>query len=230
MSACLWIWAFVVGNFWYLLIGGGIIFFIYKRRKDKLYCYNVRVFKRRQDSKRPEMNYKGGYLSDKHGIPFFRVRTGFWWWEHKDLYELPDARYMDEDNRVCYELVSPGVWVQVAKTFIPVQEKMQEIMFLRDYAIYKAGTTAYIREEHVNLLLKDQIAKLTGQEKIVDGNDITYKPISNSDKKLIVTELHEAFNSLNQRDWKTTAAWIGGAVLIFGISILGYGFMSGWFK
>lgn len=212
-----------ISGFWYFLIIGVVAFEIRRRRYQKTYGkYKVRAFRRRENNKRPEDNYPAGYLKDKSGVTFFRVKLGKMPWEYRDFYDLPDAKYMDDDNRVCYEVVNPNVWVQVKKTFIPNQIKMVEVEFIKDYGVYKKGFKSHIQEDHVDFLLKENAVKVTGESYTIDATDVTYKPISSAEKKLVVQELWDAKQVIGASDWKTSLPWVAGTILLLGGGLLVY--------
>lgn len=220
-------WDFLIAYWLYIVIVLFVIWDIYRRRTTKNYRYHVRTFMRRENDKRPENNYIAGYFKDKNGVPFFRIKMGRMPWEKKDMYDLPDARYMDDDNRVFYEVINPNVWVQVKRTYIPNEVSMKEIRFVKDYGVYKAGFQAYIQEDHVDVLARAGAVEVTGKEYKIEAADVTYKPISSSDKRLIQSELWDAHAALRIADWKTTAVWVGGIVGVLLAGLLAYLLVTG---
>lgn len=225
-----WDWStiFLVKYFWWLVIGGVLIYFFMKRRKEKNYNYKVRAYKRREGNKRLEVNFPAGYFKDKQGVTFFKVKLSWKPWEHRIFYTLPDPDYMDEDNRVYYEIVNPNLWVQCKRTFIPEKVKMIEIEFLRDYAAYKQGYKAFVREDAVDTLARvEGLIRTTGQLQEIEVTDITYKAISSADKKLINTEVFTGYQALGVDGWKTTAIWVGGMFGILLCGLLAYLLVSG---
>lgn len=223
-------WTFLMNYYLYIIIFAVLVFAVYKRRYNKFYQYKVRAYKRRENGRRLEVNYPAGYGKDKAGISFFRVKLSRKPGDHRDMYELPDAQYMDEENRVHYEIVNPNVWIQVKRTYVPNQVKLQEIEFIKDYGTYKKGFKAYLKEDFVDFLTKDQTVQLTGKEQTIDASDVVYKPITSAEKKLVVQELWDAKQVLGADTWKTYLPWVGGAVLILGAGLLVYLLNTGALK
>lgn len=97
-----------------LLLGLGFI--LMKVHEKKVYIHPVRIFKRRDSGKVKEINKKGGFVKTKSGIRLFRVKIGAMPWSTRDE-DLPDMRYMDEDDRVYYNQIDPDMWIQCDRTF-----------------------------------------------------------------------------------------------------------------
>jgi len=105
---------------WLLYLSPVIIFIIYlitHFRKKLVYKYKVRVFRERENGKVKESNYIGGYINRKNNAPFFRIKTGRWWWQYLDLTETPKPQYMDEDDRVYYKQIDVNSFIQMARNF-----------------------------------------------------------------------------------------------------------------
>lgn len=97
-----------------VLIIIAIVVFI---RNKMIYRYLVRIFRTRENGKVLEANYKGGYIGRKNSAPFFRIKTGRWWWQYTDLIETPKPEYMDEQNRVYYKQIDVNTYIQLKRNF-----------------------------------------------------------------------------------------------------------------
>ena len=86
-------------------------------RNKSIYKYPVRVFKVRERGKTIETNYKGGYIGRKNSAPFFRIKTGMWWWNFIDLTKTPNPKYLDEQDRVYYKQIDVDTYIQLRRKF-----------------------------------------------------------------------------------------------------------------
>jgi hypothetical protein len=103
---------------WSLYFSPLIILIIYLAihyRNKFLYKYKVRVFRERENGKVKESNFVAGYINRKNSAPFFRIKTGKWWWQYLDLTETPKVQYMDEDDRVYYKQIDINSYVQMRR-------------------------------------------------------------------------------------------------------------------
>lgn len=94
-----------------------IIFIAFKIKNKLIYKYKIRVFRERENGKVKESNYVGGYINRKNSAPFFRIKTGRWWWQILDLTETPKIQYMDEDDRIYYKQIDVNSFIQLARNF-----------------------------------------------------------------------------------------------------------------
>jgi hypothetical protein len=83
-----------------------------------IFKYKVRVFRVRENGKVLESNYVGGYIGRKNLAPFFRVKTGRWWWQYIDFIETPKIEYMDEEDRLYYKQIDVGTFVQLKRNIV----------------------------------------------------------------------------------------------------------------
>jgi len=95
-----------------------IIILIMWFRNRAVFKYKVRVFRERENRKVKESNYVGGYIGRKNSAPFFRVKTGRWWWQYVDFIETPKIQYMDEEDRVYYSQIDVGTFIQMKRDII----------------------------------------------------------------------------------------------------------------
>jgi len=86
-------------------------------RHKVVFKYKVRVFRERENGKVKESNYVGGYIGRKNLAPFFKVKTGRWWWQYVDFIETPKIQYMDEDDRLYYKQIDVGTFTQLKRSF-----------------------------------------------------------------------------------------------------------------
>lgn len=91
-----------------------VAYFIYNR---SIYKFKVRIFRTRESGKVKENNYKGGYIGRRNLSPFFRIKTGKWWWQYVDLIETPKPQYMDEEDRVYYKQIDVDSYIQLKREF-----------------------------------------------------------------------------------------------------------------
>ena len=86
-------------------------------RNKSIYKYPVRIFKTRENNKVIELNCKGGYIGRKNSAPFFRIKTGKWWWQYIDMNKTPNPKYLDEQDRVYYRQIDVDTFVQMRRKF-----------------------------------------------------------------------------------------------------------------
>ena len=94
-----------------------IIWLIVYFRNRTIYVHPVRIFRLRENGKTLESNFKGGYIGRKNSAPFFRIKTGKWWWQYLDLIKTPNPKYLDEQNRVYYLQIDIDTFVQLRREF-----------------------------------------------------------------------------------------------------------------
>ena len=108
----------VQGIIWFLyavpiIIVGIVIITSIKNRM--VYSYPVRIFRVRENGKYKEGNYKGGYIGRKNSAPFFRIKTGKWWWQVIEMTTTPNPKYFDEQDRVYYKQIDVNTFVQMRR-------------------------------------------------------------------------------------------------------------------
>lgn len=86
-------------------------------RNKVIYKHPVRIFKTRENGKVKEVNCKGGYIGRKNSAPFFRIKTGKWWWQYVDLIKTPNPALMDEEDRVYYRQIDVDSFLQMRRDF-----------------------------------------------------------------------------------------------------------------
>lgn len=127
-----------------LSIIGIIIAYVRAKRK---YIYPVRIWKIRENGKKVEINKLGGFLKRSDGTAFFRIKLGkvLLSPKKKDLWETPDPRYMDEDNRVWYTQIGTDTFVQNAAyldkrivNVVPISDVEKEVAIQTVKSIDKA--------------------------------------------------------------------------------------------
>jgi len=94
-----------------------VVFIVLHYRNKGIYKYKVRIFKERENGKVKEHNYVGGYIGRLNSAPFFRVKTGSWWWQYMDFIETPKIQYMDEDDRIYYKQIDINTFIQMRREF-----------------------------------------------------------------------------------------------------------------
>jgi len=87
-------------------------------RNKIIFRYKVRIFRVREGGKVKEGNFKAGYIGRKNSAPFFRIKTGKWWWQHIDLTTTPKVEFMDEEDRVYYKQIDINTFVQMKRIFL----------------------------------------------------------------------------------------------------------------
>lgn len=99
-----------------------VIFFVVMLsiRNRMIYKYPVRIFRVRENERVIESNHKGGYIRRRGSAPFFRIKTGKWywgWWWQINLTTTPKPEYLDEQNRAYYKQIDVNTFVQLRREF-----------------------------------------------------------------------------------------------------------------
>ena len=94
-----------------------ILYLVIHYKNKSTYKYPVRVFRVREGKRNLEANYVGGYIGRKNSAPFFRIKTGKWWWQFMDLTKTPNPKYLDEQNRVFYKQIDVDTFIQIRRIF-----------------------------------------------------------------------------------------------------------------
>jgi len=89
-----------------------IIIVVLHFKNKSIYKYKVRIFRIRENKKVKESNFIGGYIGRKNTAPFFRIKTGKWWWNVIDLTTTPNVAHMDEEDRIYYLQTDINTFVQ----------------------------------------------------------------------------------------------------------------------
>ena len=92
-------------------------FVIMTIRSKSIYKYPVRIFKVRENGNVIELNRKGGYIGRRNSAPFFRIKTGRWWWQQVDLNKTPNPAFLDEQDRVYYKQIDVDTYIQMKRVF-----------------------------------------------------------------------------------------------------------------
>lgn len=106
-------WIYIIYLIPVILIG--TLIGVYARNKA-VYKYKVRVYRLRENGALKEvMNTKGGYITRKNTLSFFRIKTGKWWQPFKkvDLNATPKPQWIDNDDRVYYVQTDIDSYVQL---------------------------------------------------------------------------------------------------------------------
>lgn len=100
----------------YMLPVIGVLTVLFMNYRNKsIYKYKARIFRIRENGKVKEANYKAGYIGRKNSAPFFRIKTGRWWWQQIDMVTTPKVKYMDEEDRVYYLQVDVSTFIQLRR-------------------------------------------------------------------------------------------------------------------
>lgn len=99
-----------------------VVFFalISSVRSKAIYKHPVRIFRVRENGKVKESNHLGGYIGRRGSAPFFRIKTGKWywgWWHSINLTTTPKPEYFDEQDRIYYKQIDVGTFVQMRRDF-----------------------------------------------------------------------------------------------------------------
>lgn len=89
-------------------------------RSNMIYKHPVRIFRIRENGKVIESNHRGGYIGRRGSAPFFRIKTGKWywgWWWTINLTTTPKPEYFDEQNRVYYKQIDVNTFIQMRREF-----------------------------------------------------------------------------------------------------------------
>jgi len=205
----------LMGMLYYALyvipIVGAAALVIMGLRNRKLYRYNVRIYRIRENGKVKENNFKGGYIGRKNSAPFFRIKTGKMWWQHIDLTTTPIVKYMDEEDRVYYLQIDVDSFVQMERKI----ENLKEGIFdeIRNLVKKKGETDrdkilVQIKRE---INLKDITTKFTPIE-----SDIKYGAI------LSVQRIKDVLRT--EATWKRVLPYVG-LILVFLLAVICYAMM-----
>lgn len=111
----------LLSNLYYILalipIAIIVILIVSKIRVKMIYKHPIRVYRVRENGKVKESNFIGGYIGRRNSAPFFRMKTGKWWWQYVDLTKTPNPAYMDEDDRIYYKQIDVGSYLQMRRDF-----------------------------------------------------------------------------------------------------------------
>jgi len=94
-------------------------------KNKAMYKYKVRMFRTRDNGKVKESDFIGGYVGRKNTAPFFRIKTGRWWWQVVDLITTPNVSYMDEEDRIYYLQTDVNTYVQVKREMCLDDDKIK---------------------------------------------------------------------------------------------------------
>jgi len=224
-------WFSDIGMYVLYAILGLFICFIFWRfyRNKEIFRWKVRNFRRRESGRVKESNIKGGYLKNKEGIPFFRIKLHrFKFWQRADLYTLPDAKFISEDDRIYYNQIDPFTFVQCKRTFSTRMINKKEIKLLKKHGNFKVGTTGYLPEEEAEQLVKLGVAELTGEEEESEIQDVVFEPVPNDIKAITVHDIQQVRSTLNT-DVTKQVLIITAGIIILALTFLGayYIFVSG---
>ena len=94
-------------------------------RNKAIYKFPVRIYRVRENGKVKEINRKGGFIGRKNSAPFFRIKTGRWWWQYVDLNKTPNPAYFDEQDRVYYKQIDVDTYIQLKRVFPNPKNEVQ---------------------------------------------------------------------------------------------------------
>lgn len=223
---------FVDASVGYLAWGAvGLIllgFILMKLREWKIYRYPVRAFRRREGNKVKEINYKGGYLIGKNKVREFWVKTGRMPWQATKMDRLPDAHFMDEDNRVYYNVVDPDTWIQVRRTFLEKQISKRKVRLLKSYAGFKVGQEGEAIEDVADELVKAGYAEYSddGDIQSILVADALYEPIPSDTKEIVINKLQAARAALGNDTTKQVAIFTMGLIILAVMFLIAYYFLT----
>lgn len=213
----------------YGIIGILVFGFIFiKMRERKIYTFHVRVLRRRENNKTKESNYKGGYIKSKDGLQKFAIKTGRMPWQKTVLDRLPDAHYIDEENRVYYNQIDPDTYIQVRKIFMEKQMPKRKLRVIQPYAGFKVGQEGEALQEVAEQLVKSGYAEYAdgGEYKSVTISDTLYEPIPTDTKQIIISKLQNARSALGIDATKQVAIFTIGLIILAIAFLVAYYFLT----
>lgn len=223
---------FVDASIGYLAWGGVALilltFIFMKVREWKIYRYPVRAFRRREGNKTKEINYKGGYIMGKNHVREFWVKTGRMPWQATKMDRLPDAHFMDEDNRVYYNVVDPDTWIQVKRTFLEKQVEKRKVRLLKSYAGFKIGQEGEAISDIANQLVENGYAEYIdgGNAQSVLVADALYEPIPSDTKEIVINKLQTARAALGNDTTKQVAIFTMGLIILAAMFLIAFYFIT----
>ena len=193
-----------------------IAFLIYKNYKNRMiFKYPVRIFRRREGKQPKEVNCKGGFIKGNDQIQKFRIKLSVWRpWERVDLDKIPDARYMDEVNRVYYYQLDPTTFVQAKRIFHERPGETILLRFKKDYLAYKQGDIIETQLESAQEYINKELCEAASEVKSNFVLDAYYEPIPTDTKRVVVMGLSNAREALKIDLFKLQAMTIGALVVI----------------
>lgn len=222
-----WIDGALNSSFWVIIIAlfafaGGALG--YRKVRDKeIFKYPVRIFRRRENKQPKEINCVGGYIKGSDGIQLFRIKLHKWkWWQRVDLQKIPDAQFMDEENRVYYYQLDPTHFIQAKRKFNEIPIDSIRVKFIKPYLNYKIGDELEVTvESAVPYLERGYVEKISEPIKNF-GLDAYYEPIPTDTKRVVVMGLSNAREALKLDLFKLQAMTIGAIVIIAITFIVAY--------
>jgi hypothetical protein len=216
---------------WGVLILGVAIFAYLKWQDKKVFIYNVRIFRQRNNGLVKEFNTMGGYMK-KNNLTTFIIKMGKF--KKKEADKLPLSELMDEDNRIYYWQISPDApLIQIKRDFIIDQVLVANDKFKEPSEDeFKKLVGTYLKqikeaEEYKSLNKEEQesLANSLALEEIdqkrnikIDITKPTYSPVPSDLKQQAMAEINNYKNMLGVDVNKQMAYFVTGAIIL---SILG---------
>ena len=218
-------------SFWYLVYGalgiGGLAMILNYIRNKQIYKFKVRVRRRRGTAAPEEGIYKAGYITDKNGFQTFRIKTGRWPWQKKDLDKLPDTRWIDGIT-FHYQQKDPQTWIQTRVIHLERQLIKRKLVLLQDYGGFAAGTEGTQFQDVAERMVQEGIAEYSdeGEPQVIPVEDEVYEPIPSDHKAITITKLQTARAALGLDSTKQVAIFTIGIIVLAAMFLIGYYFMT----
>lgn len=183
-----------------LLALAGFAWFYYQNKK--IFIYEARIFRRRQNGTVKELNKKAGYINKKNML-YFVIKMSRW--KTKTLERIPDSGLMDEEDRLYFYQLSPeSPLIQCKRSFNiepievvnedyvePTTDEMdkliaKKIMELKLYEEYKEKT-----EDELYLMAVEEVNSELDMErsKTIDITNVYYTPIPTDQKRQALNDI-----------------------------------------
>lgn len=210
----------------------GFLWTLYQNKK--IYIYNVRIFRRRENGIVKEIDRKGGYLVKK-GQTVFTIKMSRF--KKKELGRLPDSSLMDEDERIYYYQLSPDApLMQCKRTFnidtvevlnekyVEPSPQEKETLIQRYFAELKLNDeTKDKKDDELKLMAIQRLEAEIEQDKtqLVDITNVYYTPVPTDQKLQAYLDIKKFQTTLGVDVNKQFAYFVIGviALVIVGVVI-----------
>lgn len=189
---------------------------IFKHLRNKeIFKYKVRVFRRREGKQPKEIDCKGGFIKGSDGIQKFRIKLNkLKPWLKVDLDKIPDARYMDEQDRIYYYQLDPTTFIQAKRIFNEKPSDTVVLKFIKPYLAYNTGDIIETQVESAIEYIQRGLCEQVGDIRTNFGLDAYYEPIATDTKRVVVMGLSNAREALKIDLFKLQAMTIGALIVI----------------
>jgi hypothetical protein len=218
---------------WGLVIIGILAYAWFAYQNKKIYVYNVRIFRRRENGLVKELNVKGGYIV-KAGQTTFSIKMSRF--KKKELPRLPDSSLMDEEDRIYYYQLSPDApLVQCKRNFqietvevinekyIEPSQQDKEIILQRYLSELKIDeTTKALPEEELKLLAIQRLESeiIEDKTRTIDITTACYTPVPTDQKLQAYLDIKKFSDTLGVDVNKQFAYFVIGIIALVVVGVI----------